>query len=64
MAELRNQMAYVGQDIVLFNDTLYNNIAYGGMHGCAREQVEQAMQRAHVDEFLTELPAGAGYDYW
>ncbi|MCB1639244.1 MAG: ATP-binding cassette domain-containing protein, partial [Thiothrix sp.] len=39
LADLRHQFAYVGQEIVLFNDTLRNNIAYGALRTASLEQV-------------------------
>ncbi|MBU1188390.1 MAG: lipid A export permease/ATP-binding protein MsbA [Gammaproteobacteria bacterium] len=58
LPHLRRQIAYVGQDVVLFNDTLYNNIAYGGMADATRDQVLAAIAAAHVDEFASRLPQG------
>lgn len=58
LPQLRRQVAYVGQDVVLFNDTLYNNIAYGGMADATRDQVLAAIAAAHVDEFASRLPQG------
>lgn len=58
LASLREQIAYVGQDVVLFNDTLYQNIAYGALSGSDRDQVLRAIRAAHVDEFAEQLPQG------
>lgn len=58
LAGLREQMAYVGQDVVLFNDTLRNNVAYGDLQDKSEAEVLAAIQRSHVDEFANELPAG------
>lgn len=58
LSSLRSHMAWVGQDVVLFNDTLYNNIAYGGLALHTDEQVQLAIKQAHVDEFASELPQG------
>ena len=58
LSGLRQQMAYVGQDVVLFNDTLRNNVAYGDLQDKLDIDVQAAIQRAHVDEFANELPAG------
>ncbi len=55
---LRSQIAYVGQDIVLFNDTVRNNIAYGDMRSVADEQIHAAAQAAHALEFIEKLPQG------
>ena len=45
LAALREQIAYVGQDIVLFNDTVRNNIAYGELRSVSDEQVRAAAER-------------------
>lgn len=58
LSGLREQMAYVGQDVVLFNDTLRNNVAYGDLQDKPEAQIQQAIERAHVDEFASQLPAG------
>jgi subfamily B ATP-binding cassette protein MsbA len=55
---LRAQIAYVGQTVTLFNDTIANNIAYGRLGGATREQVEQAARDAHAAEFIEQLPEG------
>lgn len=55
---LRSQIALVSQDVVLFNDTIGRNIAYGGLAGATREQVEQAARAAHAMEFIERLPLG------
>jgi subfamily B ATP-binding cassette protein MsbA len=55
---LRSQMAYVGQDIVLFNDTVRNNIAYGDMRSLTDAQVRAAAKAAHALEFIDKLPQG------
>lgn len=56
--DLRSQMAYVGQDIVLFNDTVRNNIAYGDMRNLTDAQVRAAAEAAHALEFIDKLPQG------
>ncbi len=53
---LREQIAVVSQDIVLFNDTIRNNIAFG--RDMEPGAVERAAEAAHVLEFTRELPAG------
>lgn len=55
---LREQMAYVGQDVVLFNDTLRNNVAYGALQDKDEADIHAAIRQAHVDEFAAELPEG------
>jgi subfamily B ATP-binding cassette protein MsbA len=58
LADLRANIAYVGQDIVLFNDTVAANIAYGA--GCRASEAEliQAAESAHALAFIRELPEG------
>lgn len=55
---LRRQIAYVGQDVVLFNDTIERNIAYGELHQATAGQIEAAARAAHVMEFARRLPDG------
>lgn len=55
---LRQQIAIVTQQVTLFNDTVYNNIAYGGLAGASREQVLEAAEAAHATEFIDGLPQG------
>ncbi len=58
LAELRRQIALVSQDIVLFDDSIANNIAYGALRNAPREAIERAAGAAHVLEFANELPDG------
>jgi subfamily B ATP-binding cassette protein MsbA len=53
---LRSQIALVSQDIVLFNDTVAGNIAYGALAGVSREAVVEAAIAAHAMEFIDRLP--------
>ena len=55
---LRRQIAFVTQDVTLFNDTLANNIAYGCLAGASQEAIDQAVRRAHADAFIEDLPDG------
>jgi ATP-binding cassette subfamily B protein len=56
-ASLHAQIGVVPQDTVLFNDTLYYNIAYG-RDGASRVEVEAAAKAAQVHEFILSLPDG------
>lgn len=56
--DLRRQIAYVGQEVVLFNDTIAGNIAYGSCRQADREAIESVARAAHVWEFASQLPAG------
>src|SRR5690606_8017607 len=58
LADLRRQIGFVSQDVVLFDDTIANNIAYGGLAGCSREEIERAAEAAYVSEFAASLPDG------
>jgi ATP-binding cassette, subfamily B, heavy metal transporter len=52
---VRSAIGIVPQDTVLFNDTIYYNIAYG-RPGATREEVERAARVAHIAEFIERLP--------
>jgi len=54
---LRAAIGIVPQDTVLFNDTIYYNIAYG-RPGASREDVLRAAQSAHLHHFIESLPQG------
>jgi subfamily B ATP-binding cassette protein MsbA len=58
LANLRAQIAYVGQDIVLFNDSVRNNIAYGDMRGMPDDAIKAAAEAAYALEFIEKLPQG------
>ena len=58
---LRRQIAYVGQDVVLFSDTIRNNIIYGvgEMDTKDREEhLSEVVRTAHLDDFIRSLPEG------
>ena len=55
---LRRQIALVSQDVVLFNDTIAANIAYGSLSEVNRERIEEVAQQAHAMEFIDRLPRG------
>ncbi len=56
-ASLRAAIGVVPQDTVLFNDTIYYNIAYGRPEA-SREEVEQAARLARIHDFIVALPEG------
>ncbi|MFN6262805.1 MAG: lipid A export permease/ATP-binding protein MsbA [Chromatiaceae bacterium] len=58
LASLRKQIAVVSQQVVLFNDTIANNIAYGFEGELSRAQLELVAEKAHVLEFASQLPLG------
>jgi ATP-binding cassette, subfamily B, bacterial MsbA len=55
---LRAQIALVSQDVLLFDDTIAANIAYGAMADAPREEVERAAAAAHALDFIRALPQG------
>lgn len=57
LASLRSQIALVSQDVVLFDDTIAANIAYGN-EKATREQIEAAAQAAYLMPFVATLPKG------
>jgi subfamily B ATP-binding cassette protein MsbA len=58
LAELRRQIALVSQEIVLFNDTIAANIAYGAMANASTEAIERAADAANALEFIRAQPEG------
>ena len=58
-ATLRAAIGIVPQDTVLFNDSIYYNIAYGRPEA-TREEVLDAARSAHLDDFIQSLPDGYG----
>jgi len=57
LKDLRKQFAYVSQQVVLFNDTLANNIAYG-KPDATQEEILAAAKSAHVLEFAEKMSEG------
>lgn len=59
LIEFRQYFAYVGQHVILFNDTVANNIAYGPLReSVSREKIMDAAKMAHALEFIEALPQG------
>ncbi|MCO7188503.1 MULTISPECIES: lipid A export permease/ATP-binding protein MsbA [unclassified Pseudoalteromonas] len=58
LSSLRKQFALVSQQVVLFNDTIANNIMYGLERAYSQEELEQVAKQAHVWEFVKDLPEG------
>jgi ATP-binding cassette, subfamily B, bacterial MsbA len=56
LADLRRQMSLVSQDVVLFNDTIASNMAFG--LPASEAQIATAAEAARVDEFARQLPEG------
>jgi len=57
LADLRRNIALVSQEPVLFNDTIYNNLALGTA-ATTREEIIAAARLAHAHEFIEQLPQG------
>ena len=57
LADLRNQISVVSQEVVLFNDTIRNNISFGS-EAATPAAVEEAARMAYVMDFVDELPQG------
>jgi ATP-binding cassette, subfamily B, bacterial MsbA len=55
---LRAQIAWVGQQVVLFDDTVARNIAYGGLAGASPEAIRAAAEAANAREFIEAMPRG------
>ena len=58
LESLRANIAMVSQDVVLFNDTVSANIAYGAMASATREEIERAADAAHALDFIRAMPQG------
>ncbi|HIA44693.1 MAG TPA: lipid A export permease/ATP-binding protein MsbA [Methylococcaceae bacterium] len=58
LSNLRSQMALVSQHVTLFNDTVANNIAYGGLAKASRAQIVQAATDAYALNFIEKMPQG------
>lgn len=58
LENLRSQFSMVSQDVVLFNDTVFNNIAYGALRQLTEREVIEAAKAAHAWQFIEQLPNG------
>jgi subfamily B ATP-binding cassette protein MsbA len=60
LADVRKQIAFVSQDVILFNDTIAANVAYGasGQEGIDRGRVMEALEAANLSALIKELPEG------
>ncbi len=57
LSDLRRNIALVSQEPVLFNDTIYHNLALG-KGAASRDEILGAARLAHADEFISKLPQG------
>ncbi len=58
LESLRRQIAWVSQQVMLFNDTIANNVAYGSRRGASEADVRAALDAAYLTEFVASLPDG------
>ena len=58
LASLRRQIAWVGQNVMLFNDTIANNVAYGAQRGASEAAIRAALEAAWLGDFIDTLPEG------
>ena len=58
LGSLRANIAHVGQDVFLFDDTVAANIAYGGKRDAGRAEIEAAARAAHALDFIAAMPQG------
>jgi ATP-binding cassette, subfamily B, bacterial MsbA len=60
LADVRRQIAFVSQDVILFNDTIAANVAYGAnsQDGIDRSRVMEALEAANLTALIKELPEG------
>lgn len=58
LESLRRQIAWVSQQVMLFNDTIANNVAYGSRRGASEADVRTALDAAYLTEFVASLPDG------
>ena len=58
LTNLRSNISLVSQDIVLFNDTIESNLAYGQLKQCSRSDLLQVAEAAHIMDFVRKLPDG------
>ena len=58
LKELRSMIAYVGQDLTLFNDSIKNNIAYGSLESKSMQEIENAAKSANAYDFISRYEDG------
>jgi ATP-binding cassette, subfamily B, bacterial MsbA len=58
LATLRDNISLVSQDVILFNDSIANNLAYGQLRGSSPEDIRRAADAAHVSDFADAMPDG------
>ena len=55
---LREKISIVNQDIILFNDTILNNLTYGELKHKSKIEIQTAIELAKIDQFTSEFPKG------
>lgn len=58
LTNLRQHIGLVSQQVTLFNDSIYNNIAYGELINCTPEAVREAARMAYALDFIEAMPKG------
>jgi subfamily B ATP-binding cassette protein MsbA len=58
LKSLRDNISLVSQDVILFDDTIANNLAYGELRQHSTEELMQAAEAAHVLDFTNDMPDG------
>jgi subfamily B ATP-binding cassette protein MsbA len=58
LSSLRGNISLVSQDVVLFNDTIRNNLAYGQLKASSDEELMRAAEAAYILDFVKDLPEG------
>ena len=58
LRNLRDNISLVSQDVILFNDTIANNLSYGQLREHSAEDIRRAAEAAHVLEFADDMPLG------
>jgi subfamily B ATP-binding cassette protein MsbA len=58
LSSLRGNISLVSQDVILFNDTIRNNLAYGQLNASSDEELMRAAEAAYILDFVKDLPEG------
>lgn len=58
LADLRRQIAFVGQQVTLFNGSVAQNVAYGELSGRSAGELDKAIAGANALEFVAQMPQG------
>jgi subfamily B ATP-binding cassette protein MsbA len=58
LQSLRSNISLVSQEVILFNDSVAGNIAYGAMNGASEQDIIAAAEAAHAMDFIRQMPEG------